>query len=216
MSQNSVLFKGRNGGIQIVLDENIEFEILKSIFSEKMNDAHKFFDGAKTNIAFSGRVLTDKEELELLSIISAKTELDISFVQDKNAKKDKPPTVQSFMSSMDNMTHFHKGSLRNGQEIRYRGSVVIIGDCNPGSQIIATNNIIVLGALKGIAHAGCEGDESCFVATFVMNPVQLRIAKIITYIPDEYKGKKNSKKKELPPSYAFVQDGRICISPLGE
>lgn len=215
VSQNSVLFKGKNGGIQIVLDENVDFEELKSTFSEKMNDAHRFFDGAKTNIAFSGRKLTDQEETELLAIISEKTKLDISFVQDKELKNDvKTASMQNLVSSVDNMTHFHRGSLRNGQEIRYRGSVVVIGDCNPGSQIIATGNIIILGTLKGTAHAGCEGDESCFVATFVMNPVQLRIAKIITYVPEEHK--KGSKKKVINPSYAFVQDGHIYIAPLGE
>ena len=51
-------------------------------------------------------------------------------------------------------TIFHRGSLRSGQKIEEDGSIVIIGDVNSGAEVVAADNIVVLGTLRGLAHAG--------------------------------------------------------------
>ena len=53
-------------------------------------------------------------------------------------------------------TKFHKGSLRSGQRLEFDGSIVIIGDVNAGAEVIASENIVILGILRGLAHAGCK------------------------------------------------------------
>ena len=78
----------------------------------------------------------------------------------------------------------------------------MVGDVNPGAEIKAGGNIIILGQLKGMAHAGCKGMTDAFVSAIYMAPVQLRIADIITRFPEE------NKKGPKPPEYAFVQDGQ--------
>jgi len=109
---------------------------------------------------------------------------------------------------------FHKGSLRGGMCIECEGSVVILGDVNPGGEIIAGGNIIVLGILKGLAHAGAYGDKDAYVAALSLQPVQLRIANIITTVAEEIS--KNKKQQQSPsiPSYAYIQNDRIYIAPL--
>ena len=72
----------------------------------------------------------------------------------------------------------------------------------------ATGNIIVLGQLKGMAHAGCKGMTDAFVTAVYMAPVQLRIADIITRFPEE------NKHGPKPPEYAFVKDGQIFVMAL--
>ena len=104
---------------------------------------------------------------------------------------------------------FQQGSLRSGQIIRYRGSVVVLGDVNPGAEILAEGNVIVLGNLKGIVHAGCMGDDRCFIAALNLIPSQLRIADKITYTPSESKNAWGG-----TPQYAFISDGQIYIAPL--
>ena len=216
MNKNSVMFKGKKDGINIVLDSELNFEELRDIFNEKVKDANKFFGGTKTSITFSGRILSEHEETELLSIITERSKLDISFV---NANSGKPiPKVaetkfEALVSATDNMTHFHMGGLRSGQAIRYAGSVIVIGDVNPGAEIIAEGNIIVIGTLRGLVHAGCAGNADCFVAALNLYPTQLRISDIITYIPDELK---KSSKKNLNPSQAFIKDGQIYVALLVE
>lgn len=212
VNNNSVLFKGRHGGINIVLDDKLDFEELKRAFDTKVKDAGDFFNGAKGSVTFSGRDLSEKEESELLDIISS-SKLNISFVdkKPKSLRKNKE-NIEYLISATDNLTHFHMNGLRNGQEIRYGGSVVVIGDVNPGAEIIAEGNVIVIGSLYGLVHAGCNGNADCFIAALNLSPTQLRISDIITYIPDEHK---RLSKKTPSPSYAFVKDGVIYVAPLG-
>lgn len=108
-------------------------------------------------------------------------------------------------------TIYHHGGLRSGQSIKFNGSVVVLGDVNPGSEIVADGNVIVLGSLKGLAHAGASGDTSCFVSALVLQPIQLRIANIITSVPPP---DKKSKKAVQKAQLAYVKDGQVFVGPL--
>lgn len=66
--------------------------------------------------------------------------------------------------------------VRSGQVLRHPGHIVVIGDVNPGAQLIAGGDIIVWGRLHGTAHAGALGDESAVVCALEMSPVIVRIA----------------------------------------
>lgn len=77
---------------------------------------------------------------------------------------------------------FIKGSLRSGQKIEFEGSLVIIGDVNPGAQVIAGENIIVLGQLRGLAHAGAKGNRDAVIEAVEIDSLQLRIADVVKEI----------------------------------
>ncbi|MDR1066603.1 MAG: septum site-determining protein MinC [Clostridiales bacterium] len=214
-SVNAVLFKGRKNGISVVIDENADFEDIKSALAEKVDDDKNFFGGAKTTISFQGKPLSEDEEAALLNIIAEKANLSISFVaQDVYSgepKGGKTAVSDASLYLPEHITKFHGGSLRSGQSIKFAGSVVVLGDINPGAEIIAEGNVIILGAAKGMVHAGCAGNHECFVSAVVLTPTQLRIADIITYIPADL-GKKV--KRHVSPRYAYVKDGQIYIAPL--
>lgn len=214
MKKNSVIFKGRNGLLTIIFDEDLSFEELKKQLRLKLSESSSFFNGARSGVAFKGRTFTEDEELELLNIVKKESDLDISFVDDGegNLPARKRGAVGRLIASdsKTNNTTFHKGSLRSGQELRFAGSIVVIGDVNPGAEIIAEGNIIVLGSLKGLVHAGCKGMKGCFVAALGMNPMQLRIGEIITYFPEEMRKQRRRRGLE----YAYVDEGQIYIEPL--
>ena len=92
--------------------------------------------------------------------------------------------IEREFSIKEHNTKFYKGNLRNGMSLDFDGSLVILGDVNPGAQVTATGNILILGALKGLAHAGCRGNSEAFVFALHLIPVQLRIGSIITRFPD--------------------------------
>jgi septum site-determining protein MinC len=98
--------------------------------------------------------------------------------------------------------------LRSGQKFFTRGNVVILGDINPGAEVIAGGNILVMGALKGMAHAGALGDETSVVAAFRLSPIQLRIANHITRPPDGEKIVVNN------PELARIRAGKVVIEKL--
>jgi len=100
-------------------------------------------------------------------------------------------------------------TLRSGAIVRFDGDVFVFGDVNPGAQITATGNITVLGALKGLAHAGAGGDETTFIFAFDLRPTQLRIGPKIA-VPAERRPP-----PEIRPEMATVVEDRISVDPYG-
>lgn len=104
-------------------------------------------------------------------------------------------------------THVVTRTMRSGAAVRFDGDVVAFGDVNPGAEIVATGNILVLGALKGVCHAGAAGDDGAFILGFDLRPTQLRIGRHIAILPDRPAG-------ERPPvEVAQLVDGRVVIEP---
>ncbi|MBQ2887983.1 MAG: septum site-determining protein MinC [Firmicutes bacterium] len=75
-------------------------------------------------------------------------------------------------------------TLRSGQRLKFNGNVLVLGDVNPGAEIIATGHVVIMGALRGVVHAGAEGDKNATVTALTLLPTQIRIASCITRPPD--------------------------------
>lgn len=103
---------------------------------------------------------------------------------------------------------FLRMTLRSGQTINHKGHLVIVGDVNPGAEVIAEGDIVIWGALRGIAHAGSAGNEASEIRALRLQPIQLRIAHAIARAPDRPRGKPSTPGPEL----ARVVDGQIRIS----
>ncbi len=97
-------------------------------------------------------------------------------------------------------------TLRSGQHVRFYGNVVVLGDVNPGAEIKAGGDIVVMGWLRGLAHAGAEGNQEAVVAAFRLSPTQIRIAHFIGRAPD-----KESDVLPQVPEIAEVRDGQLII-----
>ncbi|BAY94307.1 septum site-determining protein MinC [Tolypothrix sp. PCC 7601] len=76
-------------------------------------------------------------------------------------------------------------TVRSGVEIRHAGSVIILGDLNPGGIVVADGDILVWGRLRGIAHAGASGNRECLIMSLQMEPTQLRIADAVARAPEK-------------------------------
>ncbi len=92
-------------------------------------------------------------------------------------------------------------TLRSGRCVRHTGHVVIIGDVNPGAEIVAGGDIVVWGRLRGVAHAGADGEEAALVCALDLSPTQLRIAGRIATSP--------ARKGDPRPEMARLKDGQI-------
>jgi len=96
-------------------------------------------------------------------------------------------------------------TLRSGTRIEFLGNVIVFGDVNPGAEIMAGGSVLVWGRLRGLVHAGANGDEEAVVGALEFSPMQLRIAGKIAVSP-----KKNSKGKL---EIAKLNDGNIIAEP---
>ena len=103
---------------------------------------------------------------------------------------------------------FIQRTLRSGYNLTCHGHVSVLGDVNPGAEIIAGGNIIVWGRLRGLVHAGAEGDESAIVCSLDLMPTQLRIAGHIAITP---------KRRGKPqPEIAYVKDNQVVAEIWGK
>ncbi|MGI6174835.1 MAG: septum site-determining protein MinC [Christensenellales bacterium] len=114
--------------------------------------------------------------------------------------KDKP------LGEADSVFVCH--TVRSGQRIQSEGDVVVIGDVNPGAELVAGGNIAVMGTLRGMAQAGCFGDEQAVVAANQLMPTQLRIAKKIAIPPE------GEHYAPTRPEIARIRDGAIVIEEV--
>ena len=110
---------------------------------------------------------------------------------------DAPPT-----------TLYHAATLRGGQVLHHTGNIVVVGDVNPGAELVATGDILVFGRLAGIAHAGAGGDETARIYALELAATQLRIA---AFIGAEEGGVRS---RGSQPEAAVAQGGRIVILPF--
>jgi septum site-determining protein MinC len=104
-------------------------------------------------------------------------------------------------------TLYHTGTLRGGQSLHHLGNIIVVGDVNPGAELVASGDIVVFGALRGVAHAGAQGDENARVYAIELMPTQLRIATFIAADAGDRKG------TPIQPEAACIRDGRIVIFP---
>ncbi len=116
---------------------------------------------------------------------------------------------QSFKKEIStSKTKFYKGSLRSGQKIEFEGSIVIIGDVNAGAEVLAEDNVVVLGILRGMAHAGAKGNKEAIIAAASIESVQIRIADIVKEIEKEDSPEET---KEIK-TYAYVNENEIILT----
>ena len=168
---------------QIVIklsDEAEQIEIIETL-KKKLTELKKLYKDAKTPIMVTGKVLKNKEINEIQEIIKSKIDVEIDFDMPKSLGLHSiKKTFEKDIAISE--TKFHRGSLRSGQKIETEGSLVIIGDVNSGAEVIASDNIIVLGALRGLAHAGAKGNKQAIIAAGLVDTVQIRIANVVKEI----------------------------------
>jgi septum site-determining protein MinC len=101
-------------------------------------------------------------------------------------------------------TLYHAGTVRGGQALHHVGHIVVVGDVNPGAELIASGDVVVFGRLAGVAHAGAQGDESARVHALDLDATQLRIATFIAADGER-------RPRTARPEVALVRDARILV-----
>ena len=179
--KNCVSINLKKDKIVIKLSDNADHQDIVECLKKKLPELKKLYKDEKTPINVTGRILKNKEIDEIQDIIKEKIDVEIDF--------DMPKTLglhgikRTFEKNIAvSETKFHRGSLRSGQKIESEGSIVIIGDVNSGAEVIASDHIIILGSLRGLAHAGAKGNTQAIIAAGLIDTVQIRIANIVKEI----------------------------------
>lgn len=174
-----IKIKGVNGKL-VFYFESDNFIEQYQFLQDKFENNHQLLSGAR--VIFTGRGLDNFTHEQLISLqrlcldygaILNNTELPLK----KTVAAAQPPMQVNADTNTDLFIH---RNLRSGQKIRSEGSVVVWGDVHESAEIIAAGDIIVLGKLAGIAHAGCYGDTNTIVFALNLIPSQIRIGNRIS------------------------------------
>lgn len=173
--KNCVTIQLKKDEIWIKIDEDAEEKQIVECLKKKLVDLKKLYKNEKTPIKVVGKVLKNKEIDEIQQIIKEEIKVDVDFESPKvlglyEIKKAFSRQIES------SETKFSRGSLRSGQRIEFEGSIVIIGDVNAGAEVVASENIVILGALRGLAHAGAKGNTKAIIAANMIDCPQIRIS----------------------------------------
>ena len=166
---------------EIVLNVNIvaDIEEVCEELETKIVKLKEFYKSAKTPIRITGRLFTDGEMERLKKIISNEIEVEVNF-DDTSDLLGLHAIKKTFETKTEiSETKYIKASIRSGQVEEYSGSLVIMGDVNAGGEVIAGGNIAIVGALRGLAHAGAGGNTKALITANYIDVTQIRIANVV-------------------------------------
>ena len=210
MQEGIVQFKGRRDGLELLLDEESEYGTLKEALVALLNQRRDFFNAGNMKVRIAGKELEAAEKEDLKGLLCREFHMEqVAFEgEEPRPPVEKParpePTVER---SAIQPSVFLCNTVRSGQRIESQRDIVIIGDVNPGSELVAVGSIAVMGTLRGLAHAGATGDESAVVVALKLRPRQLRIGSRIAISPEDDNASDY-------PEMARVRDGEIVIEPV--
>ncbi len=189
--------------LQITLDKDKSLEENISELEKKLSST--FFKGSFAIIDLDNMELSEKEMEEVENLLKKYNTKILGYKYQEGAKKKKANIEQ--VKGKKTLKILNK-TIRSGQNIEYDGDILIIGDVNPDAYVIASGSIIVMGTLRGIVHAGANGDETAVIMALKLRPQQLRIASYVTRSPDE--------EVENPeyPEKAFIENNQIYIEKI--
>ncbi|HLL79897.1 MAG TPA: septum site-determining protein MinC [Ktedonobacteraceae bacterium] len=231
--QGSIAIKGTRNGLLLTLEPGTPFSDLLTALSERLSEAPGFFRGASLSVDTTRRALEISERTQLEALLayyqmsvatpepplvfqseplalpaSVSTELrELSETPDTLAL-DQPAPNGNGQEARDaresDDTLFLRRTVRSGQAIHHHSSVVVLGDVNPGAEIVAGGDIIVWGVLRGMVHAGYPANEQALVCSLALAPVQLRIAHLLSRPPEGFEAQPR-------PEVAAIRDGQIVV-----
>lgn len=225
MSEPTFVIKGVKDGLLITLSPTEQWNTVTADLAAHIDHQGAFFAGARIIVDLGERpvpkyeltslkALLERRELLLWAVLS-----DSQTTQESAEALDLRTSVGSIVpgrAPIEDNTQISpeesgitgvliRRTLRSGRTVHSNGHVVIYGDVNPGSEIIAIGDVIVWGRLRGNVHAGANGDEKAVVCALDMTPTQLRIAGYIVTSPA-------AEKRHKPrPEVASVRSNQIVV-----
>jgi len=225
--QGNIAIKGTRNGLLLTLEPETPFSELLNALSHRLSEAPGFFRGASLALDTRRRDLRISERTQLEALL-ANYQMSVTSLEEAlRAKQFEPVVIAPDVVSESSITAeilngqseaqasrldprdsddtlFLRRTIRSGQEIHHVSNVVILGDVNPGAEIVASGDIIVWGVLRGMVHAGYPNNENAIVCSLLLAPVQLRIAHLLSRPPDGFQ-------VQARPEFATIKNEQIVV-----
>jgi septum site-determining protein MinC len=228
--QAKVVFKGVGQSVQVILDPLAPFSEIERELEEHLERSGQFFAGAAVTLVVGARKLRDNQLHRIRQVLATHglsvAEIRASLGDSVRAASPPLPSGPLYSSTVAaptptrretspedgrisrNNALLVKGPLRSGQRVYAEDNLVVFGDVNPGAELIAAGDILVMGVLRGVAHAGVSDNSAAIIAALSLKPTQLRIGHFISRSPEF------QEKHDSGPEIARVDAEQIVIDSL--
>jgi len=216
-----IKIRGTRRGLSITLGEGDWQQLLYEL-DKRLGQADAFFQGSHVSL-YTGKRDMDQQGLQELITVLASHSIELVSLQTASEVAAEAAQALGVRLALPEVTSAQPGirapteelsegfllrrTLRSGQSLRHPGHVVVIGDVNPGAEIIAGGDVVVWGKLRGMVHAGALGDDKAIVCALELAPTQLRIGSYIAISPNE------TGSQSVQPEIASVVNGQIVAEP---
>ena len=166
---------------EIILNVNVIADIHEIIaeLQTKIPRLRDFYQSSKIPIRVTGKLFTETETEMIKKMITSEIDVEVKF-DDVSDLLGLHAIKKTFETNTEiSETKFIQNSIRSGQREEYTGSLVICGDVNAGAEVIAGGNIMILGSLRGLAHAGANGNKKALISANCIDITQIRIANLV-------------------------------------
>ena len=209
-----IQIKGMRDGLLVSLGD-AGWPVVQQALIERIEQQPAFFQGARLALDVGNHALKSSELSSLRDKLSEYgimlwAILSVSPVTENTAQilglatrvaKSRPAEARTIKKSDEESALWVNKTVRSGTRIEHDGHIVVLGDVNPGAEIIAEGSIIVWGRIRGVVHAGAKGNQNAVVCALDLSPTQLRIAEQIAVSP-ERRGKST-------PEVVRIKDGQL-------
>ncbi|WP_126427943.1 septum site-determining protein MinC [Brevibacillus marinus] len=205
-TRSKVTIKGTKDGLVFFLDDNCSFDELIADLRQKIEHSHQqILTGPLIRVTLKlGKRFCTPEQQELLTqIIRQKGNLVIHTIDADVISKE-----EAFAQRERAKFMIETRTIRSGQVLEFDGDILLLGDVNPGGTVRSTGNIYVMGTLRGIAHAGTNGDDGTVIASSSLQPTLLRIAEVISRPGEEWADHKGT------AEFAYVENGKMMVAKM--
>ena len=227
-----VIIRGTRDGVSIVCEQGDWDDLLEDL-AKRLHATAAFFTGSRVTLDVGERLVSEGElraleeiinryDMGLYAVVAANPRTrDVARAVGTRAMSGEQPESRPAPAAPaaveapapeqgPSQGILVRRTVRSGQAVQHPGHVVIIGDVNPGGEVIAGGDVVIWGKLRGVVHAGAVGDDGAVVCALQMRPMQLRIGNHIARAPEE-RGKRPSR-----PEVALVKGDSIVAEPWDE
>ena len=215
--EERITIKGTSDGLIINIGAGSWPRLLEELASH-LGQRASFFKGGRVALHVGSRQLTEPQ-IEMVGHLLTQHHMSLWAIESDEIATQSAATALGLeigltskplaeasanRSAQDNSIVIQR-TLRSGQVISHSGTVVIIGDVNPGAEVKAGGSVIIWGRLRGTVHAGMgEAGDEAVVCALQLAPTQLRINSYITRSPANV-----SDNDDVVPEMASIQHGQI-------
>jgi septum site-determining protein MinC len=210
-----IQIKATRDGFILVPDPKPSFHEIISYMETRLQESHDFFYHSEMSLDLRTRPLGTDQILQIRKLLAEKAGVVLTEIRmeddlvcrlDQGRVRSRPAaSIPTASRPQDFSPMIVRSTCRSGTRIESQADCVILGDVNPGAEVIAVGDIVVFGSLRGVAHAGAAGDHFARIWALSIEPNQLRIADLVALPP---RGN-----KPIPKRYeiAEIQDDMIQV-----